>query len=80
MKYQLIIVLFVLSPIFVIGQLTLDLKGVIEKNISSDLKKGLKVNLTEIAFDDHSGYYKANMFFNKSDEEYIQFVKNQNYL
>ena len=70
MKYQLIIVLFVFSPIFVTGQLTLDLKGVVEKNISSDLKKGLKVNLTEIAFDDYSGFYKANIFFNKSDKKW----------
>ena len=63
MKKILLLFTVIFIPYLVGAQISIELDGTVNKNISSSLKEGVKVKLKSIAKDQYSGYYKAYVFF-----------------
>jgi len=66
MKKQIVLLLIAL-PFALNAQLTFELKGVIDKKISSSLIEGKNIELKTIEKDEY-GYYKAKIFYSDIEE------------
>jgi len=68
MKQITIIILAVCFPLLTMAQITFDLRGTVNKKISSNLPEGKKVELKSIDKDVSTGYIKASLFFDGKKE------------